>query len=328
MPVPVARPAEPTAHVGAPTPPPYQQPQQFPHATPGGQPSYGHDASGLPMGIPTPPSGTPVVPGNQPPHLQPYVHQQGVPPGYPPHPHGQPGYAPPGYPQGFPPNPQQVSPQSLYQFSPYGSPAPKPMTLTGQLRLFEADEMPSQYKLGAARRRWFMYIVAGIVAVSVAAGATFLIIRTTRATSPTTGSIHIESVPAGAEVVYDGNRLVDRTPLTITDIPIGTRHELRVELALHKPYVDNIDIPKSGGEVPVMALLKPVTGKIVVNSQPGGAEIHINDQLRGRTPTTLNDIDMKSATKIEIRLKDYQPHVQDLVWPPTGQIDLDIKLQR
>ena len=34
------------------------------------------------------------------------------------------------------------------------------MSLTGQMRLFEVDEIPSQYKLGAARRRWFTYIVS------------------------------------------------------------------------------------------------------------------------------------------------------------------------
>ena len=217
-----------------------------------------------------------------------------------------------------------MTPGALYGFNP----APTPMTLTGQLRLFEVDEMPSQYKLGAARRRWFTYIVAAVLAISVASGVTFLIIRSTRETAPTVGSIFVESVPAGAEVTYDGTRLADKTPLTIKNVPIGTRHEVKVELARHKPYTDTVDIPKTGTEVPVMALLKPVTGKLVINSQPGGAEVWINGQNRGRTPTTINDVDLQSARRIELRLKDYQPYQHDLEWPSNGQITIDAKLNR
>ena len=77
---------------------------------------------------------------------------------------------------------------------------------------------------------------------------------------------------------FDGTRLTDKTPLTIDGVPVGTRHDIRVELARHQAYTETIDIPKTGGEVPVMALLKPITGKIVVDSQPSGAEIWIDGQ--------------------------------------------------
>ncbi len=217
-----------------------------------------------------------------------------------------------------------MSPGALYQFQP----APTPMSLTGQMRLFEVDELPSQYKLGAARKRWFTYIVAAVLAISVAAGVTFLIIRSTRETAPTTGSVFIDSVPAGAEVTFDGTRMVDKTPLTIKNVPISTRHEVKVELARHKPYTDTIDIPKTGTEVPVMALLKPLTGKLVINSQPGGAEVWINGRNAGRTPTTINELDLDSSKKVELRLKDYQPYQQDLAWPANGQITIDAKLNR
>jgi hypothetical protein len=77
-----------------------------------------------------------------------------------------------------------------------------------------------------------------------------------------------------------------------------------------------------------MALLKPVTGKLKINSQPGGAEIWINGTQRGRTPTTISDVDMDSAKKIELRLKDYQPFFQDLEWPSSGEIDIDARFKR
>ena len=287
---------------------------QFPVGTPGGQAPYNHDASGLPLGIPTPPGLSPHVPG-VPDHLQPYLHMQGIPPSS--------GYDPPMATQMSPHGYPQLSPGALYQFQP----SQQPMSITGQMRLFEADELPSQYKLGAARRRWLTYIFSGALAVSVAAAVTFLIIRSMREAPPTVGSVHIESVPPNADVLFDGTRLPNgKTPLTIDKVPVGTPHVIRVEYPRHQAYEETIDIPRKGGEIAVTATLKPITGKILVNSVPPNAEIHVGGQLRGRTPATVNGIDMESAKRLEIRLKDYQPYVQDLNWPPDGKITVDVKL--
>ena len=289
-------------------------------------------------------------------HMQPYAHMQGQ-PGYPQQPYQQP-YAHPGQPQPYPGQPQpypgqpqpypgqpqpypgqpqpypgqpqpypgqsqQVSPGALYQFQP----APQRMSLTGQVRLFEVDEIPAQYKIGAARRRWFTYIVAALIATSVAAGVTFFIIRSVRESAPATGTVRIESVPPGAEVTFDGERRTGKTPVTIESVPTGTRHSVKVELPRHKPFEDTVDIPNNGGEVPVTALLKPVTGKLQIITSPAGAEIILNGINRGRTPATINDVDL-SQEHLELRLKDYQPYLQELSWPANGTIQLDIPLKR
>jgi serine/threonine protein kinase len=289
----------PTAAFQAANQPTYPEAQAYQH-----QPQS-FDASGMPLGVQTPPGMAPLGPDGVPPHLQPYLH---VP--------------------GYPPPQQPVSPGALYQFTPQGGQPQRPLSITGQMRLWEADEMPSQYKLSAARNRWLTYIIAGVLAISVAAGVTFFIIKATRNTPPALGTVKIDSVPPGAEVVFDGERLTDKTPLSLPGVPPGTHHDIRLELARHQPYTETIDIPKGGGDVAVTALLKPVTGKLVVNSRPGGAEIRIDDEVRGRTPTTITDIDMTSAKHIELRLKDYQPYVQDLTWPSNGQIDLDVTLKK
>ena len=69
-------------------------------------------------------------------------------------------------------------------------------------------------------------------------------------------------------MLYDGQRMSEKTPLTIEGIQIGTRHQIRVELAKHKPHLEDVDIPKSGAEVPVMALMHPVTGKMLQWESP------------------------------------------------------------
>ncbi|HEY5945728.1 MAG TPA: protein kinase [Kofleriaceae bacterium] len=291
-------------------PPPYgQPPQQQPYN------GYASDASGLPM---TPPQG---VPSQQPygQYPQPY-------PGYPPQ-----GYPPQGYPQ-YPGYPQQgyqpppLTPGGLYQLQPHGAPPPQPMTLTGQLRLFEADEIPDRYKVSGGPK-WIKLVIAGVIAVSVAAGVTFFIIKATRDQPPEVGSIRVESVPPGAEVTFDDTRLSGATPMTIDSVPIGTRHEIKVDLARHKTHTETIDVPKNGGEVAVRAFLTPMTGKLRVLTQPDGAEIRIDGQLRGVAPKTIEDIDMSSAKSVELRLKDYQPYVQQLQWPANGEININQKLQ-
>jgi hypothetical protein len=297
---------------------PPQQPQYPQQQQPPYNGQYATDASGLPLAVTTPPPGTPVqmVP-NVPAHLQPYAMQPGYQQQQPQQPYPYPAYAPQNYPQ------QTVTPGALYSYG-----APQPLSLTGQLRLFEADEMPSQYRVSGGGAKWLKLVIAGVIAISVAAGVTFFIIKSTREQAPTTGSVHIESVPPGAEVFFDGTRLAGTTPMTIDNTPVGTRHEIRVQLARHLVYTEMVDIPKQGGEVPVSAVMKPITGKLKINTIPPGADVMLDGQLRGRTPTTVNDIDMAEAKRLELRLKDYQPYIQQLTWPANGEIDIDTKLAR
>jgi len=187
--------------------------------------------------------------------------------------------------------------------------------------------LPAHYNV-SGNSRWIKLVIAGILAISVAAGVTFFIIKSTRDSAPTVGRVNIESVPPGAEVTFDGTRLAGSTPMTVDSVPTGTRHEIRVELARHKPHVETVDIPKNGGEVPVKAMMVPITGKLRVVTTPDGAEIWIDGKLRGRAPTTIADIDMGSAKLLELRLKDYMPYQQSLDWPANGEINIDAKLQK
>jgi hypothetical protein len=291
-------------------PQPYAAPP-FPVGTPGAQQSYNHDASGLPLGIPTPPGVTlpsapyqvPSIPGVHPDYTaQPLATQ----------------LSPAGYPQ-LPSN--ALHPNALYGLQM----PPQPASLTGQLRWSEVDEIPSQYKIGAARRRWFTYIVSGLIAVSVAAGVTFMIIRLTRDAAPTTGSVHVVSVPTGADVTFDGALLIDRTPVTIDGALVGTRHKIVVSLRHYQPYTEEVAIPKTGGTVQLVAQLTSQTGKIVIDSNPRGAQIWINGQPRGTTPTTLSGIDIDSTSSIELLHKDFGKSAVLLKWDAAGVAYVDYK---
>lgn len=292
--------------------------QPFPVGAAGMQAPYSNDASGLPMTVPTPPGmSAPPVPG-VPPHLQPYLHMQGMPPGYSP-----PQLATQTSPHGYP----QLSPGALYQFQP----PVREMSLTGQMRLFEVDELPSQYKLGASRRRWFTYIVSGALAVLVAAAVTFLIIRSIRETTPRVASAHIRSIPDDAAIYFDGTLLANKTPVSIPDVKPGSEHEIRIVRTGYQPFETKFVMPKDGTEYELLAQLKARVGRLLVDSLPPNAEIFIDGKPFGRTPKQIPDVDIDSINRVELRLKDYQPVVKakkDLEWSPDGKAVINETLVR
>jgi hypothetical protein len=262
-----------------------------------------------PPPLTTPPPGTPmqVMPG-VPPHLAPYQYGQQ------PQPQQPFGLA---YPT--------VTPGSLYQLQ---NGQPMPMSPTGQLRLFEADELPPQYRMSRGVPQWLKVGLAGALAVSVAAGVTFFIIRSMQSnTAPTIATVHVDSVPHGADVYFDGMHLSGTTPLAVPNETAGKTIEIRVELAKHKTATEQFQIPAAGGDVTFMADLKALTGKLVIVSKPDGADLYIDGRLRGRTPVTISDVDLESKL-VELRLKDYQPYTQPLKWPASGEIDIDAKLAK
>jgi len=287
-------------------PPPQQQPpQQYAPQT-----GYMADASGMPMGIPTPPSGVPVYQTPPQGYAQPYPQ-----PSYNQYPtqNEYPGHAP-------------INPAAMYGQNPYGQPQ-QPLSLTGQLRLSEVDELPSQYKLGSKKASWILPALLALLALGAAAGITFFLVRSSHDNAPVMSSVRVESTPSGADVIFDG-KLVGKTPMTVDQLEAGTSHALRVALDKYKPYEEKLEMPRNGSELTIQRQLAPITGKLVISTSPKGAEVLLNGQTRGRTPLTLNDVDVSSAKKLELRLKDYEPIVRDLVWPQDGQLLVDESLKK
>ena len=321
-PMPVAQPPppQPPPAPAYPSPPPpmaYQPPPGYP--SPAGAPAaYGY-----------PPPQTPVQgyapPGSYPSGASPYE----SPPPYPGDPTAPPfgaaaggGGAHPGDPNA--PSGQYASPGALYAYQPFGV-QPMPPTLTGQLRLTEGDELPAHLQLRGGKR-WLVLVMAGLLAVSAAATATYFLLRATRETPPTIGSIRVESTPAGAQIFIDGQTVAGVTPFTIPDVPVGSRHEIKLTLAHYVSDSKTVDVPPGGGETEVSAFLQTVKGSLKISSTPSGAEIRLDNQNKGLTPRTINDVDMSSAKHLDLRLKDYQVFTKDLSWPESGEIVIEAKL--
>ena len=159
----------------------------------------------------------------------------------------------------------------------------------------------------------------------MAAVATVLVLRQHNS-APETGVFRFVSTPAGAEITFDGNRIADKTPFTLEGVPVGTRHDISIDLAHYQSEKRTIDMPKAGGETEVTFALQPVVGKIVVSCPPG-TEVRVDGVLRLTGPGSITDVDL-SAKKIELRAPGHQPYIRDLQWPPTGVIEIDARLQK
>jgi serine/threonine protein kinase len=283
------------------TPPPYvQAPHQMPPQYQGHAPP--HDPSQSYPGQ----HQLPVH--SMPPHLQPYggwpqqQHQT-------PHPGG-------GLPPGIA--------QQPYPFQPY----PGMPTFTQQMRaVIELDEIPSQFKLQQSGPRWFVLVIAAVLAIAGAALATYFILRR-NAEPQVTAVLLIDSVPGGGTVVVDGKQLPHPTPVPFSETAPGQRHSVKITVAGHRPYQEEIVVPASGGEYRISPILQALTGKILIDSIPSGAEILIKGEGRGYTPGNLTDLEITSTKEIELRHKDYGSRIIPLVWPENGEIKLNVDLKK
>ena len=98
----------------------------------------------------------------------------------------------------------------------------------------------------------------------------------------------LDSTPSGADVTMDG---VSRgtTPCTLERIPSGA-HKLEVNLAGYEPFVRDLSLAAAQSET-LKAALKPIPAHLTVVSVPPGARVYFNEQFRGQSPVTVEQLD-------------------------------------
>jgi formylglycine-generating enzyme required for sulfatase activity len=112
-----------------------------------------------------------------------------------------------------------------------------------------------------------------------------------------TGSVIIESTPAGAEVFLDGKK-IGLTPLNINDLK-SKLISIRLTLAGYHPQEKQIGI-KNGKTVKFSTKLKKITGQLLISSNPTGANVFINGKFHGKTEIQLSDLTPgKALIKLE-----------------------------
>jgi len=150
---------------------------------------------------------------------------------------------------------------------------------------------------------------------SVSAGATTVVSAAlVPVQDPTTGSVNIQSTPAGANAFLDGT-LVGLTPVTVSGVTPGS-HQVRIEKTGYEPYQMTASV-SAGATTLVSAVLTPGPtpttttpaptptattpqptptqtsageGTLYIRSSPFGARVLVDDVYRGLTPLLLPNV--------------------------------------
>jgi hypothetical protein len=117
------------------------------------------------------------------------------------------------------------------------------------------------------------------------------------------GLVLVHTVPAGAEVELEGVS-VGRTPLLLTDIPLG-RKRLQIGLPGYLSKSVNLNIDDRT-PVKVDVNLTPDSAELFVESAPTGSVVSVDGLSVGKTPLTLKKVKTGKHT-VEIALKGYSP---------------------
>ncbi len=99
------------------------------------------------------------------------------------------------------------------------------------------------------------------------------------------GNIYIESDPPGAAVFMNQVEQPGVTPMSINDLRPGT-YEIQVVRDLYLPETRTVQVQELDYS-DLSVELTPNFGRLMIDSEPSGALVYINDQQRGMTPLEI-----------------------------------------
>ncbi|MBR1369104.1 hypothetical protein RJ53_06185 [Methanocalculus chunghsingensis] len=146
--------------------------------------------------------------------------------------------------------------------------------------------------------------------IQIYAGQTTNVNAQLSRTTPTTGSIGVQSFPSGASIYLDGNfqgTTFANDYFDIIDIPVGT-HSITLRKPGYNDYTTSATV--TGGTLKyVTATLTPAsspatTGKVSFNSAPGGAEVYLDNLFRGYAPVIVPDIE-PGTHSVTVKMQGY-----------------------
>lgn len=132
-------------------------------------------------------------------------------------------------------------------------------------------------------KRWILPILGALVVLAgfIAAGAWF-------AARPDPTQLEIISVPEGAAVEMDGERLSGGTPISVEDLEAEATVELRLS---HPGYEERTDSFLLGeGDNRRVYLLNPIRVTLRIRSEPTDAQIYLDGVLRGNAPLEISGL--------------------------------------
>ncbi len=137
--------------------------------------------------------------------------------------------------------------------------------------------------------------------------------------------LKVVSEPSASAVFLDENN-IGETPLSIR-MWMGGKHIIKVTKKGHNDFKQSIEM-QFGKTKEINAELVPkLLGGLTVKSDPGGADVYLNGQLKGVTPLRLDNV-KKGTINLEIKKDHYSTVKRNLVVKPSlGATTVDVHLE-
>jgi hypothetical protein len=135
-----------------------------------------------------------------------------------------------------------------------------------------------------------------------------------------TGSVTVQSVPAGAEVTIDGQK-VGTTPLTYR-LPTG-EYTYTLSLPEYKETNGQFDLGSDRDTV-IERELERLKGIFMIQGAPAGAEVYLDGKGYGRAGESL-EVEPGTYT-VEVRAEGFEPYREELEIKPGSVTKRDVEM--
>lgn len=141
--------------------------------------------------------------------------------------------------------------------------------------------------------------------------------------SQTKGLLLVDSVPRDVDVMINGISH-GSTPLLLTDMPLGS-YKLDFNSPTHLPRsMEAVLVDRK--PVLVRAELISNTARLVMNSEPEGADVLIDGVVRGTTPVTVEDV-VAGRVEVKIAKVGYNPYARMMDLEATRTYEISAELE-
>jgi serine/threonine-protein kinase len=229
----------------------------------------------------------------------------------------------PAQPQGWPPaqgatwppvQPGQGWPQQAQVGWPQTPPAAQGFGGLETAALDGVSGMDAQLRRRRRRRRLMIAMIL-VFAMAIGSAAALLMLVPFGEEG---GIVNVISVPEGASVVFDGRTVPRPTPVEIAVPDTKTAHTVEVNLAGYRAYKTPLSFGEGETRLRVLAVLTPIFGTLVIQSNPSNADVYIDGTHRGKTqpgaPLRIENLSPTADVNLEIRKPRFRPYTAVLKW--------------
>ncbi len=141
-----------------------------------------------------------------------------------------------------------------------------------------------------------------------------------------TGVLKLRLPPDGALVSVDGRAVTEGELGRGYPVAADTPHKVLISKAGKRDQQFSVTVP-AGGVIEREVQLEAARGRLTVASEPGGADVSVNGQSRGKTPLTLEDLDPNKPLRISLKRRGYANFVKYITFSGGDyEQSLDVKL--